>query len=149
MPRERHKVSPIRAIILLLDMTFKPAMRIGRLQEVDLSPFELLRRAICSTLRIRLHATNNTLVGDEVSRPVTLVAGRGTSDCQSRNGKGLEQVLNHPGKCSRVNEGWDMRRTWDQRLKRDASMQKRRRQTRAMIEKCGGNTRRSYTIPCI
>lgn len=106
--RERHKVAPVRAIILLLKVAFKPAMRIGRLHEVDLTPLELSGWAICSTLSIRLHATNNALVGGEISWAITVVARHGMSDCQRRHGKGLEQVLNHHGGWPWINEDGDM-----------------------------------------
>lgn len=82
-------------------------MRICRLQEVDLTPLELPGRTICSALSIRLHATNNPLVSDEVSWTIALITGCSLSDCQSRNGKGLKQVLNHHGGWSLTNEDGD------------------------------------------
>lgn len=75
VPRERHKVTPIGSIVLLLKMSLQPAMGISRLQEVDLPPFKLASRSVSSILRIGLHATDDTLVGDEVGRSIAGVAG--------------------------------------------------------------------------
>jgi hypothetical protein len=55
---EANVVTPVRTIILLLDMTFKPSMGVGSMHKIDLTPFE--RRLGCCgrVLRVRLHPSN-------------------------------------------------------------------------------------------
>ena len=58
MLSEANVVTPVRTIILLLDMTFKPSMGVGSMHKIDLTPFE--RRLGCCgrVLRVRLHPSN-------------------------------------------------------------------------------------------
>jgi hypothetical protein len=50
--------TPISSVILFFDVSFKPAMRVGGMQEIDLTPFQRRLRVRCCVLRIRLHPTN-------------------------------------------------------------------------------------------
>jgi hypothetical protein len=70
---------------LLFDMTFEPAMGIGGMQEVNLSPFKGRSRSRGSVLSIWLHPPNipreNNIVRQRAVTAVLSFAGRNQSDC--------------------------------------------------------------------
>jgi hypothetical protein len=81
----RRNVEPNKQSYLLFDMTFEPAMGIGSMQEVDLSPLKGRPRSHCSILSIWLHPANipreNNIVRQRAVTAVLAFAGRNQSDC--------------------------------------------------------------------
>jgi hypothetical protein len=83
--------TPVGSIVLLLDVPFKPAMGIGSVQEIDLTPFQRCLGSRCRVLCIRLHPTNVPREDDVVfQRPIATVitfAGRRRSHQRRDGGK--------------------------------------------------------------
>jgi hypothetical protein len=81
--------TPISSVVLLFDVSFKPAMRVGGMQKIDLTPFQRRLRVRCRVLRIWLHPTDiareDYVVFQGPIAAVSIFAGRRRSH-QGRDG---------------------------------------------------------------
>jgi hypothetical protein len=97
--------TPISSVVLLFDVSFKPAMRVGGMQEIDLTPFQRRLRVRCRVLRIWLHPTDiaceDYVVFQGPIAAVSIFAGRRRSHQGRDRGKSeLPHVCVYDVRCA-------------------------------------------------
>ena len=84
--REGHKISPVCAIVLLLEVTFQPSMCIRGVHEIQLAPLQRGSGLSGSHLSFGLHASDISRRSIVLSRSIAIIASRRQSEnCSQRD----------------------------------------------------------------